>query len=314
VKAADFCATLALNGDAMPNQGSDAAQSNPEVTPPVSKSISFEDFLASTAPGVEQDVYIFPEDPEVDNDKISVGPVNLFCPQSVCEKETFFDLQSDRSVYGPPRKALKDLFLVFRCRHCRRTQKTFAVRVARSEDDKYKARKFGEIPNFGPPLPARLIRLFQPDADLLKRGFEAETLGFGVAAMIYYRRVVENQRNLLFDALIQVAEAERMDADKILRLQKAKVDKRFSASLEEIKDAIPDRLKILDQNPIALLYDAFSEAVHLLPDEDCLQLASSTRGVLIELSEQIAALLKQKSEVEGAVKYLMNRKSEKGRQ
>jgi hypothetical protein len=46
--------------------------------------------------------------------------------------------------------------------------------------------------------------------------------------------VVENQRNRLIDALIEVGKAEGMDAAKVQQLERAKQSKQFSGSLEEL--------------------------------------------------------------------------------
>jgi hypothetical protein len=273
----------------------------------------FEDFLASTPPGVLVDVSIEVMDfPEGSEEYLVIPSISLFCGNANCDRKTFSDSLRKESITAPVPGFARDLFLYFQCRHCRTTRKTYAVRLTRFEKNIFTARKFGEIPNFGPPLPSRLINLFQPDAELLKRGFSAEILGFGVAAIIYYRRVVENQRNRLIDALIEVGKAEGMDAAKIQQLEMAKQSKQFSRSLEELQGAIPDSIKILDQNPIALLHQVFSEAVHQLPDEECLHLASATRDVLIGLTEKLDEVIKQKSEMENTVKFLMKRQSEKG--
>ena len=56
------------------------------------------------------------------------------------------------------------------------------------------------------------------------------------------------------------------------------------------KVAIPESLLINGHNPILLLHNALSEGVHAMTDEQCLELASSIRIVLAELSERISAL------------------------
>jgi len=38
--------------------------------------------------------------------------------------------------------------------------------------------KYGEFPPFGPPLPARVQRLFQPDVDLLKKRVSCREMGY----------------------------------------------------------------------------------------------------------------------------------------
>ena len=74
----------------MPSNQPDASQPSPEDA--AVKIPSFEDFLALTPPGIAQDVFIWPANPEVDDGRFQILPVSLFCERKECEKETFFDL------------------------------------------------------------------------------------------------------------------------------------------------------------------------------------------------------------------------------
>ena len=62
-------------------------------------------------------------------------------------------------------------------------------------------------------------------------------------------------------------------------------------------------------NPVQLLHGALSEGVHELSDEECLELASSVRVVLGELSERLAQALKDEAELSKAVSTLMHGKN-----
>jgi hypothetical protein len=57
-----------------------------------------------------------------------------------------------------------------------------------------------------------------------------------------------------------------------------------------------------------LLHSALSEGVHSLSDEQCLELASSVRIVLGELSERLSQALKDEAELSKALGTLMNYK------
>lgn len=66
-------------------------------------------------------------------------------------------------------------------------------------------RKFLEIPQFGSPTRNRLLRLFGSDGNVFLKGRQCENHGLGIGAFSYYRRVVENHKDQLFDEIIKVA-------------------------------------------------------------------------------------------------------------
>lgn len=61
--------------------------------------------------------------------------------------------------------------------------------------------------------------------------------------------------------------------------------------------------------PCLLLHGALSEGVHDKSDEECLEIASSVRVILIELSERLAQALKDEAELNHALKKLLGDKS-----
>ena len=84
------------------------------------------------------------------------------------------------------------------------------------------ATKIGEYPPFGPPTPRKVLNLFGDDKPLFLKGRQAENQGLGIGAFAYYRRMVDNQKNRLFDAIIAIAEEEKnADAAIIEQLRNA---------------------------------------------------------------------------------------------
>ncbi len=126
-------------------------------------------------------------------------------------------------------------FVRYICKSCESTRKIFAVWLRLPAEGKLLAYKFGEYPDYGPSLPARVLRLVQPDADLFKKGWKAEKMGFGICAFTYYRRIVENHKNELFDKFIEVAEEEHLATDKIDALRHARDHTQFSQSTEQLR-------------------------------------------------------------------------------
>ncbi len=125
-----------------------------------------------------------------------------------------------------------------------------------------------------------------------------------MAAFIYYRRVVENQKSRIFDEVIRVSKHLGAETELLEQLELAKSETQFTRAVEAIKRALPQTLLINGRNPLLLLHSALSEGIHALSDEECLELASSARVVLIEFAERLAQAMKDEAELSAAISKL----------
>jgi len=133
----------------------------------------------------------------------------------------------------------------------------------------------------------------------------------GIGAFAYYRRVIENQKDKIFDEIIRVS--ERLNASKELLddLAAAKEETQFSKAVEAVKHGIPQVLLLNGQNPLTLLHSALSEGLHAQTDEKCLELATSIRVILTEFVERVATALKDEAELNKAVNRLIQERGQK---
>jgi len=161
------------------------------------------------------------------------------------------------------------------------------------------------MPEYGPPTPARLIKLIGPDRELFLKGRRCENQGLGVGAFVYYRRVVESQKNRILDEIIKVANKVGASSEQLKTLNAAKSEVQFSRALADMKDAIPQALLINGHNPLTLLHSALSDGLHARSDQHCLETATSVRVVLAELSERLGQALKDEAELNNALARLM---------
>jgi hypothetical protein len=184
------------------------------------------------------------------------------------------------------------------------------IRVQRGGSGIGQCFKFGEVPAFGPPTPARLIRLFGSDRDLFLKGRRCENQGLGIGAFTYYRRVVENHKNQILGEIIRVSQKIGAPKPTIELLEAAKTEVQFSKALVSVKDAIPQTLLINGHNPLTLLHRALI-GVHEQTDERCLELAQDVRVVLTELAERLGQALKDEAELNTAITRLMKAKQDK---
>jgi hypothetical protein len=238
---------------------------------------------------------------------ISAPELQLHCNGDKCNGVRFFSTgdTGEPIVVG----SWKFAFLTYKCRNCDGSPKTFAVAVIKDKSGvSGQALKFGEWPPFGPPTPSRLIKLIGPERELFLSGRRCENQGLGIGAFVYYRRVVEGQKNRILDEIIKVSKQIGAPEPDMNALAAAKAETQFSRSIDLVKNAIPQSLLVNGHNPLTLLHNALSEGLHADTDEMCLELASSIRVVLAELAERLQQALKDEAELNTAVTRLLNKK------
>jgi hypothetical protein len=241
--------------------------------------------------------------------RVAIPEIQLHCSGESCNGTRFFRAGGDHIILRA--RIWNNEYITYKCANCQTQQKTFAlaILIETAPDDPKKPQtvhcyKFGEHPTYGPPTPARLISLVGPDRELFLKGRRCENQGLGIGAFVYYRRVVEEQKNRIIDEIIKVAQVLLATPDSIMVLENAKKEHQFSKAVESIKEAIPQRLLIAGQNPLTLLYSALSMGLHNQSDEKCLELAKDIRVILAEMSELLGQALKDERELKEAVSRL----------
>jgi hypothetical protein len=226
--------------------------------------------------------------------QLKLPEITLYCDtQPSCGGLRLFDTQGTHEIRA---KVAELKFLRYTCKNCSKSVKIFSLMINAVEHaEKGKAFKFGELPNFGPPNPPRLITLIRPQRDLFLKGRRAENQGMGIAAFAYYRRVIDDQRARIFDEIIKVCQRLSADESIIRDLTAAKSETQFSKAVESVKHGIPPTLFINGQNPLTLLHSALSEGLHGKSDEECLEDATNIRIVMAEFAERMGQVLKDEA-------------------
>lgn len=232
--------------------------------------------------------------------------IQLHCSDELCNGVRFHRCtEGEFTVIEPD--AVTNVFITYLCSNCQNHTKIFSIRTLRENNStKGQMVKFGENPIFGPPIPARLLKLIGPDRDNFLKGRRCENQGLGVGAFVYYRRVVEHQKNRIFKEIVKVSEKIGATKEKIDILNAALLETQFTKALDMAKDAMPESLLINGHSPLKLLYRALSDGIHNLSDEDCLGYAASVRVVLGELSDRLSQALKDEVEITNALNRLLS--------
>lgn len=235
--------------------------------------------------------------------------IQMHCSDDNCNGTRFFRC-TNRSDIDVPDSDHSFVYVSYICSNCRRNTKVFSLAVKHDVGlAKGTCYKFGELPLYGPPTPSKLIKLIGPDRDIFLKGRRCENQGLGIGAFVYYRRVVENQKNRILDEIIKVSEKLSAPESDIKILNDAKSETQFSKALSSVKNAIPQALLINGHNPMTLLHSALSEGLHNQTDEHCLGIANSVRVVLAELSDRLGQALKDEAELNHALSKLLQSNS-----
>jgi hypothetical protein len=205
---------------------------------------------------------------------------------------------------------LQAIYLRFHCRNCERREKIYALLVQIDEQGSA-IYKLGELPEFGPPTPPKLISLIRDEREYYVKGRRSENQGLGIAAFAYYRRVVENQKDKIFAEVIRASKKVCAPETMIAELERARKETQFHKAIESIKPGVPQALLIDGHNPLMLLHNALSDGLHAQTDDECLELATSIRVVLTELVDRTASVLADHAELKTAVSKLVQVKSKK---
>lgn len=227
-------------------------------------------------------------------------PASLSLKCDVCKKETTWEYikgYPDNSPPSPPPEACvfakrndyDYYYAKFRCALCGESIRLFFY----TGSDQYSIQKIGQYPPLSIDLPHRLENtLGRDDAELYKKALTCRNFSYGLGALVYIRRVIENKTDLILTFLIKLAETEE-DQRRVKELEKIKSGKQADNKLKESAEYLPASLCPSNQNPLSLLYKCYSIGIHSLTEEQCLQIFDETRMnfeyILVNIEQQLTS-------------------------
>jgi hypothetical protein len=268
--------------------------------------VDFKNFLESTPP------YTWVSCPDFfkQNTKKSdfllnsgVSPM-LNCNGEHCQGERLFRCEAGYNGIYLDTQRPSEIFVTYSCRNCNKNPNLFALAYM-VNGSHFKVQKLGQTPLFGKKLPNQVNKLIKGERELFLKGMRCENQGMGIGAFSYYRRVLDSQKNRIFDEIIKVINATSSDKSIVAELEAAKAEPQFTKAVDTIKHAFPDGLLISGHNPLKLLYQAVSQGLHNHSDEVCLEMAQSIKLVLFEFTKRLSEALSENKELNSAIGHLM---------
>jgi hypothetical protein len=144
-----------------------------------------------------------------------------------------------------------------------------------------KIQKIGQSPAQSIDIPRGLEKNLGEEAiSLCKKGLINRNSGYGLGAVTYIRRVVEDKTIELIEVAARLAESHNVEAGIVERIRAAATERTtYDQKLMIAATVLPDALLIEGVNPLAELYSLVSEGVHALTEEECVAVADETASV-----------------------------------
>jgi hypothetical protein len=237
----------------------------------------------------------------------------LYCEFEDCQNYTFFEFLNHTQFYVTLRGTNENK-ISLRCCNCKQSTYTFFLEITSSDgsnadnNTNFEIQKIGQTPRHGKRIPSKASKIIGKERDLFFKGSISENQGLGIGAFSYYRRVLDSQKDKIFDEVIKVLKLTTGNEALTKELTEAKAETQFTKAVDKIQTTLPDGLLIGGHNPLRLLYSALSEGLHSHTDKECLELAQDIKVVLFEFSERLDSALKESTELSAAINRLARKK------
>jgi hypothetical protein len=256
--------------------------------------------------------------------------ISFHCDGPSCRKETTWSKSGADSVFmGEDQKSL--LWVLYKCALCGLQSLLVMYRESALETRKVrppviasglsrsgpvmpqlshevrvvtKVQKIGQFPPLSVNIPKALAKnLGDAAADLYKKALVNRNEGYGLAAVTYIRRVVQDKTDELTEVVSQLAESHSIKAEVVEKIRAAKNERTtYDNKLRIAATVLPASLTPDGANPLSELYKLVSEGVHDLSEEDCVRVADETRSVFEFTFTHLRAETKERQEFSAKVK------------
>jgi len=187
---------------------------------------------------------------------------------------------------------------------CRNCGTIFLVWFSwRMVDGKPVAAKVGQAPALTVRLPRHVEKALGGSADLWKKGIRSRHQGYGIGALAYFRRVVEDSTSklleLLADAMATAGEPEPK-VQAVRDLIAAPVP--FATKMEQAAKTIPRSLRPGDANPFQTMFEILSGGLHGDTDAECCRLVDALANSMLLIVARLNADIENQKAYGEAVK------------
>lgn len=212
----------------------------------------------------------------------------------------FFDVQHFKGVCSSCKEFAMELLLLIYTEE--------KLKVNGPEPNIFYLKKLGQYPPYEKDPPKEILDYLKiEDQNFYKKALMNVSTGYGIGAFSYFRRIIENE---ILKLIEDISDLDNEDSATIKNaLSEYSSNHRMSTLIEALNDHLPSSLKSLGTNPIKVLYEESSIAIHSLSEDECLDKAELIDTILRFTIKKIREESKDIREVKKALKSLTTPKT-----
>ncbi len=200
--------------------------------------------------------------------------IRAFCEHQHCGYETLWEVENSKVYFES--EFINQRF--YTCRNCGGNELHYSF-IWREGKEQHMFLKVGQYPELEERVSDNLKQaLDASDIKLYKNALRMRNFNFGVAAVAYMRRIVENRMNDMLEILHESAIVHNASKELLARHESMKKEKRFSEKIDYAGELLPASLRPAGRpNPMAILHQLASDGLHSKSDEECVDIFDSCR-------------------------------------
>jgi hypothetical protein len=205
------------------------------------------------------------------------------CENAKCKRETiWFKAGNLRTELQGTEPDIDLQHVAYECGLCKAKSLGYlpAPRMAEGGPRQYShkaVRKVGQVPPAGISVPATLNERLGASAPYFKNALICRNSSFGIGALCYLRRVVDEQTDSLIEVMVDLSRTYSVPEEDIEKLLAAKTEVQFKEKLAVAAELVPVALRPGGVNPLGQLYKHTSIGLHSKTDEECIVIFDDLR-------------------------------------
>lgn len=232
--------------------------------------------------------------------------IRLFCEGKDCRNVQLWGLYGSAEMRVPVQFERRS----YTCKNCRDHSVTYAFDWAITRNSG-SFQKVGQQPPLAHAPPKELRRrLDKEDYDLYGKALDCRNFNYGLGAVAYMRRVVENKTNDLLDLILDTLKAAGTStAEHAREIEEIKKGIVYEKKLDIAQKLLPARLIREGTNPIQSLHTLTSTGLHEKSEDECVSIFDQARVAFEYVFSQLEVERASAEEYVKAIREL-NQKSE----
>jgi hypothetical protein len=212
------------------------------------------------------------------------GSIMRMCENAQCKRETtWFKAGNLRTELQGTRPDIDLQHVAYKCGLCEANSMGVIYELLEwsqggpSQYSHKAVRKVGQLPPASISVPPALTERLGTSAPYYKNALICRNSNFGIGAMSYLRRVVDEHTDNLIDVMADLSRTYSVPKEDIEKLLAAKSEVQYKVKLSVAAELIPAALRPGGVNPLGQLYKHTSIGLHNKTDEECIVIFDDLR-------------------------------------